>query len=131
MTKMVEHHTHYKEIHGHDETVWMTKSEHGKLHYRLRKEEKCNISVNDLSIISKAASHRTDKYKEYRKTPPIKQYNTKYSKRNIFYYRFFESMKRYVSYREQIRYNIKTGSVGVTCGFTGNNNKKLYYIDTN
>ena len=37
MSKLIEHHTKYKEIHGVDETVWITRSEHSKLHIRLRK----------------------------------------------------------------------------------------------
>lgn len=30
MKSQTEHHTHYKEIDGYDETVWMTWSEHKK-----------------------------------------------------------------------------------------------------
>ena len=33
--QLVEHHTHYKEIDGYDETVWLTKSDHQLLHKRL------------------------------------------------------------------------------------------------
>lgn len=64
---MVEHHIKYKEIHGVDETVWMTQSEHQKLHRKLREEGKYNIPAEDLKPIVKAAHQRTRKYKEYKK----------------------------------------------------------------
>ena len=41
---LIEHHTHYKELHGFDRTVWMTRSEHTKLHNRLRQEDKYGIA---------------------------------------------------------------------------------------
>ena len=62
---MVEHHTHYKEIDGYDETVWMTYARHHELHVRLRKEGKCNISVEKLTEISNKAQHRTEKWRKY------------------------------------------------------------------
>lgn len=62
---LVEHHTKYKEIHGYDETVWMEKGEHKRLHNRLRREGKCNIPVDILQRISNAAQGRTRKSKEY------------------------------------------------------------------
>ncbi len=84
MTKLVEHHIKYKEIHGYDETVWITQSEHKKLHSRLRKEGKCNVSVDELHKISTAAHGRTDKAKEfqkqYRRTPKRKEALKKYNK---------------------------------------------------
>ena len=45
---LVEHHIKYKEIHGIDETVFMSRSEHDKLHRRLRRAGKCNIPVENL-----------------------------------------------------------------------------------
>ena len=64
---LIEHHVKYKEIHGLDETVWMEKSEHDKLHKRLRKEGKCKIPVDVLNNISKKANQRTKKYKLWKK----------------------------------------------------------------
>ena len=66
---MVEHHTHYKEIDGYDKTVWMTQSEHMKLHRRLRQEGKCNTPPNVLRKISDQARRRNFKEKnpEYHK----------------------------------------------------------------
>jgi hypothetical protein len=40
---MIHHHIKYKEIHGVDEVVILTQSQHRKLHARLRAEGKCNI----------------------------------------------------------------------------------------
>ena len=60
-SELIEHHTHYKEIDGYDETIWMTRSEHINLHKRLRAEGKCNISPEELHKISTAAHCRTDK----------------------------------------------------------------------
>lgn len=59
--KPIEHHSKYKEMHGFDETTWMTKSEHKKLHARLRKSGKCNVPVDELRRISKIAHSRTKK----------------------------------------------------------------------
>jgi hypothetical protein len=36
LEQLIEHHVKYKEIHGVDETIWMTRSEHLLLHARLR-----------------------------------------------------------------------------------------------
>lgn len=63
--RLVEHHTHYKEIQGYDKTIWMTVSEHRKLHNKLRRENKCNIPPKELAIISNAAIQRTEKSKKY------------------------------------------------------------------
>lgn len=62
---LVEHHVKYKEIHGVDETVWLTNSEHRLLHNRLRREGKCDIPPDELAKISIAANSRTDKHKSY------------------------------------------------------------------
>ena len=58
---LIEHHIHYKEIDGYDETVWMTKSEHQLLHMKLREEGRCNTPVEKLAKISRAANQRTVK----------------------------------------------------------------------
>lgn len=77
--KLIEHHTKYKEIHGKDETIFMTLSEHQKLHIRLRKEGKCNIPSDKLNKISTRAHQRTEKY--------IEKYNKKlkgkFNRKNI------------------------------------------------
>lgn len=58
---LIEHHIHYKEIDGYDETIWMTPSKHRLLHNRLKREGKCNILPEELEKISMAASERTEK----------------------------------------------------------------------
>ena len=68
MTKdLIEHHTHYKEIDGYDETIFITRKEHRELHQKLRWEGKCNIPPGELRDISKKAHQRTDKCKEYKR----------------------------------------------------------------
>lgn len=88
--QLVEHHTHYKEIHGYDETVWMTKGKHEKLHNRLRREGKCNIPVEEMKKISIAAGNRTDKRKEYARSPTMKEY-----------YRGYRETKEYKKYQKE------------------------------
>ena len=58
MKKGVYHHTKYIEIHGVDEGVVMSASEHKRTHARLRREGKCNIPSNMLKKVSQAAHHR-------------------------------------------------------------------------
>ena len=64
---MVQHHIHYLEIHGYDEIVWMTKSEHTKLHRRLRREGNCNIPQKKLARISAKAESRSPEGKKYQR----------------------------------------------------------------
>lgn len=86
--KMVEHHVKYKEIHGVDETVWMTYGEHRLLHNQLRKDGKCGISVKELRDISHCAQNRTAKRREYckgwtKKNPDyMREYRKEWRKRN-------------------------------------------------
>ena len=54
----VHHHIKYKEIHGVDEVVMMERSEHSKLHQRLRREHKCSIPPSTLKRISENACKR-------------------------------------------------------------------------
>lgn len=58
LVQIVKHHIKYIEIHGIDEVILMTRSDHQKLHRRLRKEGKLNIPVEKLNIISQRASLR-------------------------------------------------------------------------
>lgn len=116
MTQIVEHHIHYKEIHGYDETIMMTKSEHQKLHIRLRNEGECNIPVNELSKISKAASGRAG--------------NTKgYHNKNIKCKKFSYPMKPYINLRTAIKYNEKLNSLSISSWFEGSRPNKMYFIE--
>ena len=134
---LVEHHVKYKEIHGVDETVWITQSEHKTLHNRLRLEGKCSIPANKLHEISSAAHGRTTKRKEYmiryrqsnERMKYYKEYFKQYEKQNMRKLNFYDNMCHNVQHHEQIWYNENTGSVGVFCGLVADHGKKLYYID--
>lgn len=76
---LVEHHIKYKEIHGVDETVWMERKDHRKLHERLRKEGKCKVPTKTLETIANKAYSRTLKSKEQHKL-----YNSQYIRRTSF-----------------------------------------------
>jgi hypothetical protein len=144
--KMVEHHIKYKEIHGYDETVWMTDSEHKKLHNRLRRDGKCNIPVDELRKISKTAYARTKKgkkvNKDYKNSERGKESNNKYEHSdkktetyrkynliNIQYINFNETLEPNTELHERIRYNNKTGTVSYTTGFRGMHNHTLPVIN--
>lgn len=92
---MVEHHMKYKEIHGVDETVWMTQSEHQKLHARLRKEEKCDIPSKELRRISIAAAGRTEKIEKYQKEYQKGYAKTEKRKKSVREYQKGEKNKEY------------------------------------
>ena len=129
--KMIEHHTKYKEIHGYDKTVWMTRSEHKKLHFRLRKEGKCNVSPDRLKKIAKLAHDRTDKSKkrdrEFRKTKNGVTYYKNYRKQYQYLY-FSETPGLNTQFKEQIVYNHATGTVTYSSAFYSTNNHKLPII---
>ena len=117
---LVEHHTHYKELHGYDKTVWMEKGEHFALHHRLRKEGKCNIPIKMLAKISNAANNRSEKQKLWRKTHTIQ---------NIGVLRFSESLAPNVRHNEQIKYNYITGLVSCCCYFEGTHRHELLEVE--
>ena len=115
--RTVEHHIKYKEIHGYDETVIMPRGEHIKLHNRLRRKGKCDISVKELKRISNKAYQRTDKAKEqqqeYYKNLSDKQiirrkeYNIEYKKNNKEKAKISNKIYR-ESHKEQIAAQQKT-----------------------
>jgi hypothetical protein len=57
-SRLVEHHTKYKEIHGEDKTIFIPHGQHITLHRRLRKEGKCKIPSEELRKISSRACRR-------------------------------------------------------------------------
>lgn len=128
---IVDHHTKYKEIHGVDKTIWMTRGEHKQLHILLRKEGKCNIPPDQLAIIARDAESRTDKHKErtnrYYQTDRGKEINRK-NQQNIKRKVFSKTLDHNVTIREQISYNIKTGTVTVSAGFAGGHGVKIPII---
>lgn len=136
---MIEHHTHYKEIHGYDKTVWMTKSKHVKLHIELRNSGKCNISPKKLNKISNAAGNRTDKGKirckreqeKYRNSEYGKEQKRKYETNNKQHIYFSESPCYGVELKERITYNCAACSINYTSGFYGTRGHKLINIELN
>jgi len=139
---MVEHHTHYKEIHGYDKTVWITRSEHTKLHQRLRKNGDCNIPADKLKTIALAASGRTDKHKEniakyqaeykykqkkieYEGNPKRIKYKRDYRLKNIWEKQYRTYMMPNITLKETIGYNIATNHISVSSGFYGTHKKPL------
>ncbi len=120
--KLVEHHVKYKEIHGIDETVWMTWSEHRKLHNRLRKEGKCRIPVKELTTISNKANRRTLKYKSLQ----CRLHRTRINETKL---RFVELIAPNVSLIEVYYYYPNTGNVAITSCFYGTHGKKLKRIN--
>lgn len=144
--RMVEHHICYKEIHGYDKTVWMSNSEHIRLHQRLRKNSECNIPADELKTIAMAASARTDKQKEkkakyqagynykqknseYEYSPERIKYKRDYCLKNTFEKNYWTYMMPYISLKENIGYNIATNHISVSSGFYGSHKKKLFFID--
>lgn len=107
MVELVEHHIKYKEIHGVDETIWLTRSEHKKLHLRLRREGRCKIPVDDLSRIADRAFDRTKKARERHK-----KYN-----QNVKRYVIVETMLPYCQLVQTISYNLNNGVVSVGSSF--------------
>ena len=140
MSMLVQHHTKYKEIHGEDEIVMMTPSEHVRLHKRLRSKGQCTVPVDELTKISRAAHRRTEKGKQsraannatYRKSEHGKEvlatYLAAYSIKNIRSIDFFDPLDTRINLHESIRFNAKTGGVYVVCRFQ-NNGRDMIYID--
>lgn len=130
--KLIEHHTKYIEIHGIDESLWMTPSEHRNLHNRLRKEGKCNIPPEELGKISKAAVERTEKHiirkREYVKTNKYKEYKHEYNKKS-YWFMFKDTIAPNIRLHEEIVYSSITGNLVISSGFVGDNGKKLLIID--
>ena len=118
--RLIEHHTHYKEIDGYDETIFMTMSEHVKLHQRLRKEGKCNIPVEEMTRIAAAAHRRTDKHKKLCRD---------YYQRHINHITFYETPGPNISLRKIYRYNYKTGAVTCTIRYVAHKGHILPVID--
>lgn len=114
--KLIEHHVKYKEIHGHDETVWMTQSEHKKLHIRLRNEGKCNVPVDELRIIAISAHGRTNRCKKIKR---------KYELKNRCHKSFTKALVPNIEFRELIRYNRKTGNIYYHSRFCGTHGNRL------
>ncbi len=131
--RLVEHHTKYKEIHGIDETTWMTPSEHINLHNRLRREGKCDIPPEELEKISLVATRRTERHKEaireYNKTEKMRNYKSEYCKMYIMRIATNTTISKNIIFREEIAYNVKTDTLTISSGFAGSHGIKLPTIN--
>lgn len=143
---MVEHHVKYKEIHGVDETVWMTQNEHKILHNKLRREGACNIPVDELRKISKSAYARTEKGKhihklyrnsesgiearqKYDSSDKYKETRKKYTQHNVKTITFSDAQCPNISHYERIIYNKNTGNVSCKSSFLGEHGFKIPIIN--
>lgn len=117
---LINHHVKYLEIDGYDEYKEMDMGEHRRLHNRLRREGKCNVSPEELNKISIRAHRRTKKCKENR---------VAYCKKNLEQIYFDERMMIGIRLREVLAYNHKTGLVSISSFFIPNNKKELFFVD--
>ena len=106
MSKMIQHHEKYEEIHGEDKIVMMTRSDHIKLHKKLRKEGGCNIPAKELHNIASAGYNRTHQR-----------------------IRFFDTVAPNIGLIENVLYNNNTGNIQYNSYFEASNGKKLIYMD--
>lgn len=131
--RLVEHHTKYEEIHGIDDTTWMVPSEHRDLHNRLRREERCDISSEELRKISIVATRRTEKHKEairdYNKTEKFRKYKSDYCKMYIMKIVTNSTISKNIIFHEEMAYNIKTETLTISSGFFGSHGIKLPTIN--
>ena len=119
-SELIRHHVRYKELHGADEIVWMNRSEHKKLHYRLRKEKKCNVSSKELAVISSKARGRTDASKEQIKLWKKSHLSTK---------RIDVGLGKNVRLRYIFVYNFVSQRISFLTRFEGTNGHKLPVFD--
>ena len=90
---MIQHHIKYLELHGVDEIVEITRSEHLKLHNRLRREGKCNVPVDVLRKISRAARERSPKVRAQKKAYN-KAYHASHIKEEKAYQKTYQAVHR-------------------------------------
>lgn len=121
---MVQHHIEYEELHGQDKVVMMTKSDHVKLHLRLRQEGKCNVPVDELGKISMAARRRSGIERNY-DNEHVKEHAKEYFHKNITFHEFSENIGIHIQFRERVRYNSLTGLVSYYAHFRGKNGYTL------
>lgn len=129
MSTLIEHHTKYKEIHGVDESVFLTVSEHKTLHNKLRKEGKCNIPVDVLQKISRKAYHRTEKFKKTPTAIKAKQQRRLYRLNvNRLVFSINNTVAPNLILSEILRYNESTKTITYSSFFGGNHGKQLYEV---
>lgn len=122
---LVEHHIRYKELHGEDKTVWITQSEHKKLHAKLRREQKCKLPSKELHHIASRAWRRTDKAKD-----KLREINKNFYENHVPAIRFNETISKGVVLEEKIFYNKNNGKVHISVLFWGQHGLKLYNLNS-
>ena len=133
MHGLVEHHTHYKEIHGFDKTVWLSPSEHRILHNKLRREGKCNVPSSILEPIARAAHRRTEKCKEgqkiYARCEKAVNIRREYKIHNRTTKNFQDTIDTNIIHQIKIEHYLTTDTVSISCAFKGNNGRKIVRVD--
>lgn len=141
MSEFEQHHVKYKELHGEDEIVMLTHAEHRQLHARLRREGKCNVPADELEKVSDAARRRSPRGRKYAQSDERKlaakihrqsELGRQTANKHEAYrqsIRFDESFGKYTLFREHIRYNHETGSVGYTAGFQARQGHTLLIVE--
>jgi len=97
---ILTHHTSYNP----EVLVSCCKSCHGKIHTRIRKQNKCPLSVKETQRLSANSCHRR-------------------TNKNIV---FYEQMIPCVRLWEMIKYNINTGNFGYSSGFGASKGKNIW-----
>lgn len=108
MVRIAKHHIRYKEVHGVDEVVYLSESEHRKLHCRLRREGRCKLPAERLRKISNNAYRRT---KEYRST--------------FYLFKFYTRLGKNIQLTEEIRFNFKSSTISVSSYFLSKTKLKI------
>ena len=117
----IEHHTHYKEIHGYDETIWVTWSEHYHIHQRIQAEGGWGIPPDEMEKIVQAAHQRTTK-----RIVERRHYKRDYTRQNMQRIEFYDTLLPSVQHREAYIYNNLTNHLLLVFDFKANNGKKLW-----
>ena len=129
MSELEQHHIRYKEIHGEDEIVMLTRSEHKKLHAKLRRT---NGNIPDA--VRWAAHQRSPARKEYYENYCQSEQGKRTIKnlREKCYRMYFsEPLGNYTGLCEEIRYNPETGSVTYSSMFRASKGRKLITMEVN
>lgn len=115
---LVAHHVKYKEIHGIDEIIWLTPSEHKKLHIKLSKTEGYIKPSKEIIIKAKNRASQNRPYRlKYRQSERCKEKRQHYIHDHIFTLHFTENMGYKLRLMESIVYNTNTGDIMVTSCF--------------
>lgn len=130
MNKLEQHHIKYEEIHGEDEIVMLSRSEHRLIHRELRADGAKPIPVNVIQAAHQRSPERKKYYENYCRSKCGKRTikNLREKCRRIH---FSEPLGNYTGLYEEIRYNPDTGSVTYSSMFRAVKGRKLIMVDVN